>query len=379
VALTRARSKIYFAWGKVITRNACTSGATALAWLLHPVQTPADLDVSLPDSFGHQVDIDTDLADLAQRSDHRIEIQPLPAITAGMTGEPNSPATAELTPAVFSGRVATDWRITSFSALTRDIHQTPHGGSPRSGSDPILGFPAGSRVGLFLHLLLEQLDFQGDIERQSAELTDELAARFNLEADQVRDTVVHWIRNIMHTPMNPQGLCLRRLPGERRLNELEFDLSVHTVDIDALNQALDSAAGQKLEKITVEQFQGMVNGIIDLVFEYQQKFYIADYKSNFLGGSLDDYLPDRLRQAVFDRRYDLQYLLYTLAVHRYLRQRLDNYRYSEHFGGVYYLFLRGMRPERGSACGLFHDRPDEQLLEQLDRELFGTQDLEASA
>ena len=379
VALTRARAKIYLAWGKVTARNACDSGTTALAWLLHPVQTPADLAVSLPNSFRHQVDIDADLADLAQRSDHCIEIQPLPATTAGMTEAPNSPATAELTPAVFSGRIATDWRITSFSGLTRDIHQTAHGGSPRSGKDPVLDFPAGSHVGLFLHLLLEQLDFQGDIERQSSELTNELAARFNLDADQVRDTVVQWVRNMVDTPMNPQGLCLHGLSGEQRLNELEFDLSVHSVDIDALNQVLDSAAGQSLENIAVEQFRGMVNGIIDLVFEYQGKFYIADYKSNFLGGSLDDYLPDRLRQAVFDRRYDLQYLLYTLAVHRYLRQRLDNYRYSEHFGGVYYLFLRGMRPEHGPACGVFHDRPGEQLIEQLDSELFGTEGLEASA
>ena len=280
---------------------------------------------------------------------------------------------------MFSGRIATDWRITSFSGLTRDIHQTAHGGSPRSGKDPVLDFPAGSHVGLFLHLLLEQLDFQDDIERQSSELTNELAARFNLDADQVRDTVVQWVRNMVDTPMNPQGLCLHGLSGEQRLNELEFDLSVHSVDIDALNQVLDSAAGQSLENIAVEQFRGMVNGIIDLVFEYQGKFYIADYKSNFLGGSLDDYLPDRLRQAVFDRRYDLQYLLYTLAVHRYLRQRLDNYRYSEHFGGVYYLFLRGMRPEHGPACGVFHDRPGEQLIEQLDSELFGTEGLEASA
>ena len=114
----------------------------------------------------------------------------------------------------------------------------------------------------------------------------------------------------------------------------------------------------------------MVTGIIDLVFEHEGRFYIADYKSNFLGGQFVDYERPGLEQAVYERRYDLQYLLYTLALHRYLCQRLRGYDYARHFGGVYYLFLRGMRPESGPACGVYFHRPDPALVETLDRQVF---------
>jgi exodeoxyribonuclease V beta subunit len=114
----------------------------------------------------------------------------------------------------------------------------------------------------------------------------------------------------------------------------------------------------------------MVNGIIDLVFRHGDRFFIADYKSNFLGGRFRDYAPERLRSAVYERRYDLQYLLYTLALHRYLGQRVPDYDYARHFGGVYYLFLRGMRPETGSACGVYFHRPGLALVDALDRQVF---------
>lgn len=96
----------------------------------------------------------------------------------------------------------------------------------------------------------------------------------------------------------------------------------------------------------------------------------GNYKSNFLGGRFADYDGDRLRAAVYERRYDLQYLLYTLALHRYLRRRLRGYDYDRHFGGVYYLFLRGMRPETGPTCGIYFDRPDVDLIEALDERVF---------
>jgi exodeoxyribonuclease V beta subunit len=133
---------------------------------------------------------------------------------------------------------------------------------------------------------------------------------------------------------------------------------------------LAQAAGQTLPPLEVATFRGMVTGIIDLVFEHKGRFYIADYKSNFLGGQFGDYERPRLEQSVYERRYDLQYLLYTLALHRYMRQRLRGYDYARHFGGIYYLFLRGMRPVSGPACGVYFHRPDAALVETLDRQIF---------
>ena len=109
----------------------------------------------------------------------------------------------------------------------------------------------------------------------------------------------------------------------------------------------------------------MITGVIDLVFEHDGRFYIADYKSNLLGNTLADYTPERLRRAMLDRRYDLQYLLYILALHRYLQQRVPGYEYGRHMGGAVYLFLRALRPAHGPACGVFHDLPPAEVIDRL--------------
>ena len=366
VALTRAQAKVYLAWGHVTARGTRGSGATALAYLLHATQTPADLTQALPDAFSAGADLPADLARLATTVS--IEIVDLPPPTA-MDIVPAAQTPPTLMPADFSGRIANDWRVASFTALTRDIHQVHRGGSPR-GKDPVLDFPAGSHVGSFLHLLLERLDFQADVAMQVAALAPQLAPRFGLDAERHHDTLQHWLRDVVDTPLNNQGLCLRQLANGQRLNEMAFDFSIGGVDVSALDNRLQQAAGVPLLPIGIDDFRGMITGIIDLVFEHDGRFYIADYKSNFLGGALGDYAPDNLRQAVLDRRYDLQYLFYVTALHRYLRQRLADYDYGTHFGGVYYLFLRGMRPASGPRFGIHFDLPERALINWLDRQLF---------
>ena len=114
-----------------------------------------------------------------------------------------------------------------------------------------------------------------------------------------------------------------------------------------------------------------MRGFIDLVFEHNGRFYLIDYKSNHLGDKPQDYAADALRPAMQLHKYDLQYLIYTVALHRYLGQRVPGYDYAEHFGGVYYLFLRGMRP--GGSYGVYHDRPQQSLIAELDRLFAGGQ------
>lgn len=120
---------------------------------------------------------------------------------------------------------------------------------------------------------------------------------------------------------------------------------------------------------TIEEraLKGMLKGFIDLLFEWQGKYYVLDYKSNFLGNAFDDYQAESLAQAIAEHRYDLQYQLYTLALHRLLKQRLPDYDYDTHVGGVFYLFLRGMTP--GQSTGIFQTRLSRQHVEALD-ELF---------
>ena len=112
---------------------------------------------------------------------------------------------------------------------------------------------------------------------------------------------------------------------------------------------------------------GYMKGFIDLVFETEGRYYLVDYKSNWLGMNIEDYHATRLPAVISQAGYPLQYLLYTVAVHRYLRHRLASYDYDRDFGGVYYLFLRGMNARRGADYGVFYRRPERALVEALDR------------
>ena len=118
------------------------------------------------------------------------------------------------------------------------------------------------------------------------------------------------------------------------------------------------------------RLDGYLRGFIDLVYEHQGRWHVLDWKSNHLGWSATDYGPQSVRRAMDEQGYHLQYLLYTLALHRYLKQRLHGYDYDTHFGGVNYLFVRGVRPTwtnaDGLAAGVFFDRPKRQAIEALD-------------
>jgi exodeoxyribonuclease V beta subunit len=185
--------------------------------------------------------------------------------------------------------------------------------------------------------------------------------------------VVQWLHNIVTTPLNEHGFSLSTLSNAHRRNELEFDFALDRVQVDRLNRLLATSIDCPVAPLTVDDFRGMITGVIDLVFVHEGRYYIADYKSNLLGYTLLDYTPDELRKTIFDRRYDLQYLLYLLALHRYLQQRIPDYVYAEHIGGAYYLFLRGMRPAHGCRSGVYFDLPPEKLIQELDNVIFSYQ------
>ena len=114
----------------------------------------------------------------------------------------------------------------------------------------------------------------------------------------------------------------------------------------------------------------MLKGFIDLTFEYEGQFFVLDYKSNYLGDSLADYNQQAMANAIIEHRYDFQYQLYTLALHRLLRSRLgDDYDYETHVGGVFYTFLRGMQGE--ADAGSYFIKPAFELIDKLDKLLSG--------
>jgi exodeoxyribonuclease V beta subunit len=198
------------------------------------------------------------------------------------------------------------------------------------------------------------------------------------------------ITNILETPLDDQSppLTLRQVPLAKRLSELEFIFPVAAVTgVDG--GAPPAAPGVLTRKLLAEVFArcatqpvsrgyadrirdlgfnplaGYLKGFVDLIFEHAGRWYVVDYKSNHLGSTPQHYEPQRLALVMAEHHYFLQYHLYVVALHRYLSVRLPDYDYDRHFGGVYYLFLRGMSPAHRRGSGIFSDRPSRALIEAL--------------
>jgi exodeoxyribonuclease V beta subunit len=367
VALTRARSKVYLAWGKAgKPGQSGYAKQTALAYLLHSKQTPHDLDATAADGFPAGMDLTADLQALVEDSTASIELLPLPQDDMSSIFHPGGPKPPAAQLATYSRRHSTQWRIHSFTALTRGIHQPANIGTLVSQGDPVLDFPAGSHVGLMVHSLLENLDFRQDIRQQCNQLLPRFLPRAGISLEH-ETTLALWLEQIVATPLDGAAMALSRISNHQRLNELSFDFALDHLHIEGLNKLLQSLSPCPLQTVSSPEFRGLITGVIDLVFEYQGRYYLADYKSNFLGSSLEDYRPDNLQQAMLDRRYDLQALLYAVALHRLLAVRLPDYDYEQHFGGCYYLFLRALRPQHGNRFGVHFDRPEQKTINQLDR------------
>ncbi|TDB04270.1 exodeoxyribonuclease V subunit beta [Halomonas marinisediminis] len=237
-------------------------------------------------------------------------------------------------------------------------------------------FPRGPAAGTFLHGLLEWAGQEG-FSRLAAEperLDDTLARRANLRGWRERIPALQaWLRGLLASelpvPNAPEGpvapLRLDRLESTRYQVELEFWFAAHRVDttrLDALvsTHTLGGAARPALER---DRLNGMLKGFIDLVVEHEGRFYVLDWKSNHLGRDDEAYSEAAMRDAVRERRYDLQYCLYLLALHRLLRARLPNYDIDRHLGGALYVFLRG---QHAPSRGVHRERPPRQLIEALD-------------
>lgn len=229
----------------------------------------------------------------------------------------------------------------------------------------LLARVAGAGFGSALHGLLEQALQDGGAQ------IDESAIRRALEAHGIYSFDADWIQAVarlldrcLHTELAP-GLTLAGLPSADRVCEFGFELPLEAVSVNALEGVL-GAHGFAIDIGTGPPLSGFLTGSADLIFVSAGRYYLVDYKSNALGLTLDDYAPAALDDAMREHRYALQYLLYSVALQRYLKRRIGaSYCYAEHFGGVYYLFLRGLGLAPGS--GIHFTLPPALLIEQLDQ------------
>lgn len=274
-------------------------------------------------------------------------------------------------------RVVDDWRVTSYSGLQQRGHSVAQDLLPRididaSGiadapAEPEMTphhFPRGASPGTFLHSLFEDLDFTQPISPEW--MREKLQ---NNGFDEVWEPVLtRWITQVLAAPLADTGVALNQLSARQKQVEMEFYLPIsQTLDaraLDAVTRRYDPLSAGCPE-LDFRQVRGMLKGFIDLVFRHDGRYYLLDYKSNWLGESGEAYTQEAMAEAMRSHRYDLQYQLYSLALHRYLRHRIADYDYERYFGGVIYLFLRGVDGEAGQQ-GIFATRPDPALIMAMD-------------
>ncbi|AGQ91556.1 exodeoxyribonuclease V subunit beta [Vibrio parahaemolyticus O1:Kuk str. FDA_R31] len=283
-----------------------------------------------------------------------------------------------------------NWRITSYSGLVKQgSHHAEHDATIEiTGFDidsseeqdeadlveperSIFTFPRGARPGTFLHSLFEEIEFtQPATTEENTQIILGLMESEQLDEEWL-PILQQLIDTVLATPLDGKSLLLNQKAPSQRLVEMEFLLPIEVLSAPALNRVIQrhDPLSAKAGDLGFQTVQGMLKGFIDLVFEHQGKYYVLDWKSNHLGDDVTHYHGEALKSAMADHRYDLQYQIYALALHRFLHSRLANYQYEQHFGGVYYLFLRGMDGQ--SDHGIFAAKPTLEFLQEMDRLIDG--------
>ena len=377
VALTRAKYQMAFALPAQFDKK-----WNALHYVLSQGEIGEEIALSAPK------DTETLLQTFKEKMQDNVEICTKPNLEAFPALSINT-KNDELKAAEFAGNIEQDWRITSFTSIEQG-HRRQNYFAESAGKkhvvfddtkdydsqnsieistallneneSNILDLPRGKQVGTALHRHFENCYFS---DLANTEEIDTLRQSLQLD-ETLTEPLQNWLQQISHTPLsNEIGIALADLANKDCIKEMPFYLAIRKhFDVEAFNRALKAHHHLPSEPLQFEQIQGMVRGSIDLVFRHNGKYYLVDYKSNFLGSTFADYNQEALKKEMLHSHYDWQYLIYTLALHRYLQSVVPHYDYARDFGGVFYLFLRGMNGEPQS--GVFYDRPSVELITELD-------------
>ncbi len=317
-------------------------------------------------------------------------------LTVNPTGE-NVLGTAR----AFTGKIRRDWRLTSYSgiltgaalahhgAVSKAFRTTTQGASDTASEDQlretmdeaspamavasgalsIFTFPKGPAPGTFLHDILEWAANEGfaRVAQNREMVLDEITRRCDRQGwGAWAEVLTAWFMDLIGFDMGDKvPLCLSDLTPAQCIAEMEFMFPAHGVDIRELDRLVNRAVLPGMERplLRADRVNGMLKGFIDLVFSYQGQYFVLDYKSNHLGNTPADYDPQALASAMTHHRYDLQYLIYTLALHRLLLARRADYDYDRDVGGAVYLFLRGAGPKGWSV---YAHKPPRDVIEAMD-------------
>ncbi|MEZ4529129.1 MAG: exodeoxyribonuclease V subunit beta [Desulfobacterales bacterium] len=399
VALTRARNRCYLVWGRI--RSA---GTSAPAWLFHAPDTEnGDLMLeAAKEKFTALTDADmmNAMKELESSSQGTIAVSHLP-MEPGEKCSFHGDRDEFLNARTFDGKIADSFRISSFSSL---VSEKPHtteiadydaqARENESASGPvspeedaeirnIFSFPRGTVPGSCLHKIFEELDFILADQAEIQKLVSEKLDQYGIDPEWA-ETVTQMIENVLSVPLEADraDFTLSRIPCSERMNELEFYFPMKTLSPAMLQTVFETWGSpdilgtsgdfpRQIGNLKFSRTEGFMKGFADLVFRFNDRCYLADWKSNYLGDAVQAYHRDILGRVMREELYILQYHIYTLALHRYLRLRMPDYDYEKHFGGVFYIFLRGVDKTAGPDFGIFRDRPRRELIQELERVICG--------
>lgn len=321
------------------------------------------------------------LQDLAEKSEGKISLTER-EVHAGKIYTAEKHDADKIAVRKFAGELKESWKTHSYSGIVR--HFTSHDLQDEKDfqseyaviaekGEGIFGFAAGATAGLCIHEIFEKTDFTLNDEISVTSECEQILKKYRYDPSS-KVHLSSMFFNVVNTVLDEKtGLKLADIGTGSRLSELEFNFPMDYFNSEKFRDIFRDA-GEVCDKIyrrlTGDHSEpgGMMKGFIDLIFEHQGRYYISDWKSNHLGNSYSDYSQEKITGEMEKHNYFLQYYIYSAALIRYLKQRLgDRYSYDEHFGGIYYFFVRGMNPGTGNSTGIFRDRPEEIVIEKLDR------------
>ncbi|HYD54404.1 MAG TPA: PD-(D/E)XK nuclease family protein, partial [Gemmatimonadaceae bacterium] len=393
VALTRARLRCYVGWGAINNAKLEAGAAdSALGYLLRDAHEPGDA-AQVAERTGQTMAAslgawEGTLRDLVAASGGAMSMEVLaddPGMTEwrGASVASSEPVCRVLVPA--DGQLSS-WSVASFTSLVAGQHAaasplddardvSDHAAvapPPARARDDVMAFPAGREAGTALHELLERADFDADADALRA-LAAEVLVRHRLASDAADgrvDAAVRMVAGTLAASVPTTGFALREVPRRRTLREWAFHLPLGRVGRATLADLFARHGGDvarryvpALRALAPRETRGFLTGVVDLALEHGGRWWVVDWKSNHLGAEPAAYEGAALEGEMVASHYVLQYHLYVVALHRFLRARLPGYDYDAHVGGAAYAFLRGCD---GDGRGWFVDRPPRALVDALD-------------
>lgn len=398
VAITRAKKAIY-----LFPSDSDRSETSPLGYLLRLSEKQESTARPLVE------DITTALSSRSEESRINPEvfsIRELPAIHRTILPPSSVNPNNIISTREFTGSIARDWKVSSYTALSNQLKQHHTAGTlpdsieldpklqelelaevyiansslPES-TPTIHNFPKGPITGIAIHAILEKINREQYTKQILNQIVSSELSINGIDA-KWEASLISCLMLIMekelYSPIDNQTFSLAQIAPQHKQVELEFDLRVEELSLKKLFQLYDKPKSNihtdghhnTNQLIEDKKISGLLHGFMDLVLDYQGKYYLFDYKTNWLGPDETFYSIENLEREMIHHNYHLQYALYAVALKRFLERHCIEFNYEQRFGGVYYLFIRGITESRDT--GIYYAKPSLEFLQELDIALGGS-------